>query len=244
MRCWICGDTADSQEHFAKASDVRTYFGEPQNRPLYKYTDTTPSERIPSIKSDKLTFRNPICRKCNNQLTQPYDNAWEILSKYLRDHWPTIVKNGYFDLSKVFPKDTRKQALHVHLYFVKLLGCQIIDEGNVRINLGGFSQALLFGTSHKDVFLTFANAPEILVNDSQINDGEVMAFTFLHVKDCGNPSLWDDIAYWTYILHPVSIKSSYLLRSAPRKYRFRAWHPRQLDTKVRLGKYDPNGYTE
>ena len=148
MRCWICGGTADSQEHSAKASDVREHLGKVQNGPLYKHTDTTLNERIPSIESKKLTFRTPICQKCNNQLTQPYDKAWELLSKYLGDHGSIIVKKGYFDLSKVFPKDTCKHALHVHLYFVKLLGCKLIDEGNVRINIGGFSQALLCGWLH------------------------------------------------------------------------------------------------
>src|SRR5262249_588214 len=129
MECWICRGIADSHEHFAKASNVKTYFGEQHNGPFYKHTDTTLNKRVISIKSNNLTFKNPICRKCNNQLTQPYDNAWEILSKYLQDHWPIIVKNGYFDLSKVFPKDTHKHALHVHLYFVKLLGCKLIEEG-------------------------------------------------------------------------------------------------------------------
>src|SRR5262245_9376344 len=88
-------------------------------------------------------------------------------------HPPIIVTKGYFDLSKVFPKDTCKHALHVHLYFVKLLGCKLIDEGNVRINIGGFSQALLCGTPHKNVFLTFAPAPAY--------DDEIMFYTRLRV---------------------------------------------------------------
>src|SRR5262249_3514315 len=142
--------------------------------------------------------------------------AWEILSKYLQDHWPIIVKNGYFDLSKVFPKDTHKHALHVHLYFVKLLGCKLIEEGNVRINTGGFSQALLCGTPHKNVFLTFANAPAY-------ND-QIIFCTRLRVERCGDNSSWeDDTAHWTYVLNPVSIRSGALGNSyAPifsRRYR-------------------------
>jgi hypothetical protein len=240
VECWICRGTANSQEHFAKASDIRMCFGKPQNGPFYKHTDTTLNERVLSIKSNNLTFRNRICSKCNNQLTQPYDRAWEILSKYLRDHWPTIVENGYFDLSKVFPEDTRKKALHVHLYFVKRLGCQIIDEGNVRINLWDFSQALLLGTPHKNVFLTFSNAPE-----TPIHNGEIIVCTRLRVEYSGdNPSFYADTAHCTYMPHPVTIRSSYLLRSAPRKYRLRTWHPSQRETRVRLGKYSMEGYEE
>ena len=139
-----------------------------------------------------------ICKKCNNERTQQYDCAWEILSKYLQKNWPTIVENKYFSLSKVFPKDTRKRTLHVHLYFVKLLGCKIVEE-MVPINVGRFSEALLCERSHKDVFLTFANAPEVpkdqLIFSSRIEFGNYDSFL-------------PDMALWTYMLHPVSLRVS------------------------------------
>jgi len=233
MECWICGDIADSREHLIKASDIRGYFGNiSKERPLYKHTDATDTSinyRINSTKSNILKLKSSICQKCNNQLTQLYDCAWEILSRYLQAEWPTIVKKGHFSFSNVFTEDTRRYALRTHLYFVKLFGCKILEE-KVPINTGRLSEALIFEKPHSQVFLTFANAPEIPVDDDQIIFSSRIQF--------GNyDSCLPDIALWTYMLHPVSIRISYLSRSSPHEYRSRAWHPSQPSTQVRLGNY-------
>src|SRR5262249_26282629 len=96
---------------------------------------------IQGPKSDKLKLDVPFCQKCNNELTQPYDLSWDKASQYLQDHWPIIVTKGYFLWSDIFPKETQKHALHVHLYFVKALGFQILG-GKVSLNIKGFSKAL------------------------------------------------------------------------------------------------------
>ena len=229
MKCWICGDTADSREHFAKASDLRDYFGRIEDEPVYKHTDTSLNDRIHSTKSNKLTFKTRLCRKCNNELTQPYDCAWAILSKYLQTNWPIIVKNKHFFWSKVFDNDTQTHALRVHLYFVKLFGCRILEE-RVPFNIGGFSEALLSGRPHANVFLTFANAPDIEIKDDRLGFFSKIQFGNYH-------SLLPDIGAWTYMFYPVSVRVSYLSRASPPEYRSRAWHPSQPSTQVRLGNY-------
>ena len=54
----------------------------------------------------------------------------------------------------------RMQVLHMHLYFVKALECKIIQD-QVPLNIGRFSEVLLSGQPHKNVFLTFANMPQL-----------------------------------------------------------------------------------
>src|SRR5215475_4978249 len=111
--CWICGGSPDSQEHEFKRSDVTDYFGPVTiDRPLYKQTETRLNNRIISPKSEKLTSEAPMCRRCNNERTQPYDYAWQTLSRHLREHWAQIVTKGYFSLLEVFPSNTRMQARH------------------------------------------------------------------------------------------------------------------------------------
>ena len=61
---------------------------------------------------------------------------------------------------EVFPSNTRMQVLHMHLYFVKALECKIIQD-QVPLNIGRFSEVLLSGQPHKNVFLTFANMPQL-----------------------------------------------------------------------------------
>src|SRR5215510_6584383 len=159
--CWICGGRRDSQEHEWKRSDITDYFGPVTTKTLlYKQTETRLNNCIISSKSEKLMSKAPICRRCNNERTQPYDYAWQTLSRYLQAHWAHIVTKGYFSLREVFPSNTRMQAVHVHLYFVKALGCRIVEEKKP-LNIGRFSEALLSGKPHKDVFLTFANLPPL-----------------------------------------------------------------------------------
>jgi len=214
---------------------LRSYFPQiSKDSQIFKHTDETDTSlnyRINSPKSSYLKLGYSICKKCNNELTQPYDYAWDILLEYLQKNWSIIIKNGSFSLANIFSKDSRKYARHVHLYFVKLFGCKLVDE-SVSINTARFSEALISETPHRDVFLTFANAPEIPTNDELLG--------FISRVEFGNyDSCLPDIALWTYMLHPVSIRISYLSRSSPREYRLNAWHPSQPSTQVNLGRFWP-----
>jgi len=231
MDCWICGgDTANSREHAFKRSDIKGYFGLiSQGRPLFRQIlddNMRLNDPIISIKSDKLTFEHLICSKCNNERTQPYDYSWEILSEYLQSNWSKILRNRYIYLSKVFPNNTKSHALHVHLYFVKLFGFSVLDEG-IPINISNFSEALLSSRPHNNVFLTFTNAPESNINflhNSDIN----------YIKDAFNLV---HTAAWVYTLYPVSVRVAYLSLVSPPEYRLRAWHPRQPGRQINIGKY-------
>jgi hypothetical protein len=159
--CWICQERpADSTEHRFKASDIRRkapavsqrasirlhHDGEATNRP------------VASAKSKALTFPASICSYCNNELTQPYDRAWERLSRYLHENRGRIAQRGTLDMLHAFPDAPRIAALNVHLDFLKLFGCKLhADE--VPISLTEFSAALRQGEPHPEVALMLAASP-------------------------------------------------------------------------------------
>ena len=157
--CWICGDPADSREHRFKASDIRLHIGElTQAKPLFRAPDGSKPLRIGSENAKAFKFSKSICQKCNNQRTQPYDRAWETLSKYFFDNRDQIVAKQRWEPRRVFPGAARKSLLNVHLYFVKFFGC-VAHENSAPIDLKPLSQNLLKGKPNHRFFLSFGASP-------------------------------------------------------------------------------------
>lgn len=156
MRCWICGGDARSGEYLMKASDLRSYFGQVTPRtPIYFHSHLKRNIPVRSIRSNRFKSQALLCAKCNNERTQPYDRAWETLSFYIRKNWEAISRTKKIDLSRVFPGAVGRQSLNVHLYFVKLFGCRIVEAG-VPMNIEKFSDCLLNGRAHDEVFLVLS----------------------------------------------------------------------------------------
>jgi hypothetical protein len=153
MRCWICGAEGNTGEHLVKASDLRKYFGPvTQRKPLYFHTKTKSNIRFGSIKSRLLKSKALICNRCNSALTQPYDRAWEELYSYIVHNWSKIFKTRQINMKKVFPGCSNKSLLYVHLYFIKIFGCQIA-ENSIPIDISRFSYSLINQTSHPDIYI-------------------------------------------------------------------------------------------
>lgn len=206
--CWICQKRpAGSSEHKFKASDLR--FKAPsmsQQRPIYLQRDgRATNTKVGSAKATALTFSRSICAYCNNTLTQPYDLAWQHLSRYLHAHWAEIRRRRRFNVSSPFPGGTRAAALRVHLFFVKLFGCKIVEDC-VPINLGAFSKALLECCPHPEIAIFIADSTHhgqgILAYDSDVaimsNQGELHG------------------AMWMYRIDPVAVKVGYIKADAAR----------------------------
>lgn len=231
--CWICrAQPGDTSEHRFKASDIRAKApAVSQKTPVYLQRGSKATNiKVGSAKSKVLTFEQSICADCNNARTQPYDKAWENLSKYLQQNWHDIKRRSRFDLSKPFPGGTRAAALQVHLYFVKLFGCKL-NADNVGIDLAPFSKALLSGTMHPEV--------SILVADSFSDDGKMLMYDS-EVHLMRNQVSEIHGAVWLYLVHPVAIKVGYIKTGAALHLPGNPWHPKNPNKIVKISPY-PGG---
>ena len=183
---------------------------------------------VGSAKSKTLMFRNSICEYCNSTRTQPYDVAWCTLSDYLRANWAVVRRNGRFDLSKPFPGGTRKATLNVHLFFVKLFGCKIVED-NIGIDLAPFSTAIMEGAAHPEV--------GVLIADDPVGEGKVLHFdSDVHtMTDKSSGELHG--AMWMYNLSPIAIKVAYIRMGARLNAPGHPWHPSKPTKIVKLGPY-------
>ena len=235
--CWICQlRPARTSEHRFKATDVRLKIPTvTQRTPIYlQRGGKATNVPIGSAKSKALTFAQPICDYCNNVLTQPYDKAWEVLSEDLQCQWSNISRRQYFDLSKPFPGCTRMAAKQVHLYFVKLFGCKLIED-NVPIDLAPFSKALVSGMPHPEVSILVCNCNakgKILMWDSEV-----------HAMKNQNNEIHG--AVWMYLVYPVAIKVGYIKNDASLYLPGSPWHPNKPGKLVKLSPFyggtEPSG---
>lgn len=223
MKCWICEADANSGEHLVKASDIRAIFGSvSQSKPLFLHTEQRRNRSVKGIKANFLKSRARICAKCNNQLTQPHDRAWERLSRHLRSREPILRARDLIRLHKVFPGTVKRSMLGVHLYFVKAFGCQIAEH-NVPIDLPPFSRALLQGIPHPNVYLGIS--PQVDKGLRSTGHSDITA-----------AKLNGHIAYavWFYILDRLTVRVMYAEPGERRQGLVDAWHPSNVKKCIRI----------
>lgn len=224
MKCWICGDEANSGEHLIKASDLKSLFGHvTQKSLLYFHTDLNRNQPIEGIKSDKLKYRALLCARCNNERTQPHDMAWERLSTYLREQQLPIRPGMLVCLDRVFPGRVSKSMLGVHLFFLKLFGC-LITENNIPIKIEQFAQSIMQGVPHPKVWLALSTGlhhPSIkYVGCSKVETAQLAG----------------RVAYasWFYVVDKVAVNVMYAEPGEHRKGLIHAWHPSRVGKHVRI----------
>lgn len=224
MKCWICGENADSGEHLIKASDLKSLFGRvTQKTPLYFHTDLKRNQPVGGIKSDKLKYRALLCARCNNERTQPHDRAWEHLSNYLRERQPPIRPGMLVRLDRAFPGSVAKSMLDVHLFFLKLFGC-LITENNIPIDIEPFARSIMQGVPHPKVWLSFGTGlhrPGI----THAGCSQVYAAVLEGHIAC---------ASWFYVVGKVAVNVMYAERGEHRKGLGHAWHPSSVGKCVRI----------
>lgn len=225
MKCWICGKEGDSGEHLVKASDIRNYFGTiSKDSPVFTHNDYKRNIPIHSIKSKRFKSKALICKYCNNTRTQPHDRAWESLSNYILHRYPKSNSVKRINLSKVFPGQSKKQLLNVHLFFAKLFGCRII-ESNIHINISPFSNAILNNVAIEELFLVFCETPTF--NTQYAGISEVKCINH------NNIPVW---AEWLYTIGHLSVKVTYS-SNIHRLGRFgKTWHPNNQGKVVTIYK--------
>jgi hypothetical protein len=129
-KCWIClKNDANSNEHIIKRSLIDFIHPEmKQGTPiqLLRMDFSSGKSRLKKIqgaKSDEFTFKKAICTDCNNNRTKNHDEAWD---KFFREVYRAPMHKKFIDLNKIF-QDVKSGSLNVHLYWLKITGCIIID---------------------------------------------------------------------------------------------------------------------
>lgn len=215
-KCWICGGPGDSAEHKTKRSDLKAVFGQAsQAQPLYFHDRNRKNQRVGSLDAKLLKSRDRICHFCNTARTQPHDFAWEDLSRYLRV--TSGIKPGSVVRSnRVFPYDTRRRMLQVHLFFVKVFGCLVL-EGALPIDISGFADAIMNERPHPLVHLKFG-CPSA---EERLTAGRSDVWASAPTVE-GSSSF----VTWFYNLPHVWINVMFAVPGERRDGLVGAWHPR------------------
>jgi hypothetical protein len=131
LPCWICGDPADSDEHKFKRSDMVTRYGTnwpPVQQPFIFRGDGR-WIRIQGPNSGQNLYRDMLCKPCNNSRTKPFDLAYERFSTWVLSNAATLCDRTEIDFGEVFGDSYPEETIKLLCYFVKSLGCRIVDAG-------------------------------------------------------------------------------------------------------------------
>lgn len=219
MKCWICGEEATTGEHLSKASDIRALFGPiSQKRPIYLHRDDELNRRVNTIRSSELKSNALLCEKCNTSRTAPYDRAWEVLSKYLRGRSDLRVDLNV-RMNKPFPTNVNRNMRNVHLYFVKLFGCLILD-GGVPIDIEPFRKALLEAKPHPNLHIAFWYQPDL-----------ASGYTDLETESDNERVIF---ATWMYLVMPIAVNVMFAEPGQHRLGLVGSWHPSVFSKRVQL----------
>ena len=224
MKCWICGNEANTGEHRIKASDLKLVFRNiSPEKPIFMHNDKRINRKIESVGSDRLKSLALICSKCNSELTQPYDIAWEKFSSFINCHYLVIHSGKKIYLHKIFPGSVTRSILYIHLYFVKLFGCVIIEK-QIPIDIRPFSEAILSQTAHPNLFL--AICPEILRNSIKL-----VGYTDLQTIQFQGQVVY---AVWFYILDKICVRVVFSKPGQHRKGLIGTWHPSNIKKYLQI----------
>ena len=204
QKCWICGKPADTAEHTVKKSDLirisGSKFFEKNNR-LVKHT-ADKRIIIQGPDSKYVKYEKSLCKKCNNEVTQPYDRAYDLFICLIIENC-NILNTKKKRFNKIYPHDTKVHQLNLFKYFVKSFGCQLIENGEkVPLDLVNFLNGK--DKKHK-LILAFSIRDDIPNNDNsffkfyQVHNLERLKDTdtgkdvkFIWAETIG----WLRISYW------------------------------------------------
>jgi hypothetical protein len=159
IKCWICGKfDENSREHKIKKTNLKI-LREPTSKKPLLLTNFERKYKVKGRDGNCLKPKAPMCPFCNNTRTQSSDEAWDKLSAFFEDK--KMIKAGQtINLGKVFKGSVRHNMLLVHLYFIKLFGCAVVEYGLSGIDISDFSTAIMNKTSHPNIYIAFTNVPK------------------------------------------------------------------------------------
>lgn len=212
--CWICGDPATTGEHKTKQSDLRAVLGTPtQEKPFYYHDGTTKNRLVQGYRAGFLKSPSRLCAPCNNHRTQPYDQAWERLSHWLRTRQPPLKVGDVIRADRVWVQGAAKQMRNVQLFFTKLTGCHLVQTG-INFDQVSLAQSLLTGRSNPYVHLKFrmSRTTTLVGMPDLLSD----------VPPGGDPC---GVAAWMYALGSLAVEVQYVNTGGRHIALPDAWHP-------------------
>lgn len=207
-----------------KASDFRSVFGRvTQASPAYRQSKIRRNEPIRGSNAAILKFAPSLCSYCNNMRTQPHDLAWQKLSEASRSGRLPHRAGTRLPLQVVFPGSVKESMLGVHLYFVKLLGCQAVEH-KIPLPLNHFAMCIQAGLPNQNLRLIFISVSA----GASRNKIEVGAVDALNV---GGKTV---SAAWFYRVEGLGVAVSYCEPGHVRLTRDRGWNPNDVSSRIVL----------
>jgi hypothetical protein len=124
--CWWCGGVGDSREHKHKASVLRRMWGA---EGLSLGREGHDLHELRSWRSGAVKFGKVLCQKCNNERSQPFDEAYDVYEQFIQHNSARLSRSRVIDWRDVFGHDWEVQTRLLGCYAVKMFGCWIANDG-------------------------------------------------------------------------------------------------------------------
>lgn len=227
VSCWICGQSGDSKEHMIKATDIKSVFPAlTQKNPVWFHNDEKSNIPVGSHKSDRFKFNNPICEKCNTSRTAQHDKSWEKVSAYLNKYDLELRGTLSIRLANIFENNIYTNALNIHLYFVKLFGCRIV-ESDIPIDTRSFSDSIMNNEPNPYLFLRFRKATG--------SREKMLSVSPVHIKQKGSETV---VAAWMYTVGQVNVELLYAPSGACNDFLKKSFNPIHQYRVLRFHDFD------
>lgn len=233
--CWICGDVATTAEHMTNQSILRLFMGEPApGNPFFFNSRAKKNRHVQGVNTNLLKPVKDLCGFCNSTRTQPHDFALETLLRWMKARKPPVVPGMILRPRQIFGHDAARQLLNLHLYFVKKLGCLVVQarhEGTpMPVDITKASQAIMTGRPHPHLYLRLGCSPPSWptmvgrADPDSIHDQ-------LHRR-----LVWLD---WCHYFGPYAVHVIFAEEVMKHHWMLAdAWHPRDGVRKLRLSGID------
>lgn len=125
MKCWICGQAADSREHKVKKSIVENTYKDFFNNSAVLHLRNGQFTKLQGPNSKKIKYEKTICAYCNNTRTQQFDEAYELFFNYVQNQSQLILEKRMIDFKNIYGSSFESGQRNLFKYFVKLFGCDL-----------------------------------------------------------------------------------------------------------------------
>lgn len=121
-KCWICRENnSSSSEHKYKRTDLKRKLQSDSDSLLFRNDQTI---KVNGPNSPLYKFNRSLCKHCNDTLTQPHDNSYDLFIPYVLNNTEEIANKGEL----ILPININGKEINyknVLRYFAKHFGCRL-----------------------------------------------------------------------------------------------------------------------